>query len=144
MLAVCYGCQLLAVSAGGTVIQDLERAGRRGHRVPEPKDHLAHDVIVDAKARFVAPAGGRFAVNSRHHQAVAEPGRGLVVAARAPDAVIEAIESEADDRFVLGVQWHPENMSQQAHVAVFRSFRSACLASASHSGPRATVLGGRW
>jgi putative glutamine amidotransferase len=144
VLAVCYGCQLLAVSAGGTVIQDLERAGRGGHLVPEPKDHLAHDVIVDAKARFLAPAGGRFAVNSRHNQAVAEPGGGLLVAARAPDGVIEAIESEAGDRFVLGVQWHPENLSQQAHVTVLRSFRSACLASASRSGPRATVRAGRW
>jgi putative glutamine amidotransferase len=144
VLAVCYGCQLLAVAAGGTIVQDLERAGRPGHRVPEPKDHLAHDVTVSRTARFLAPAGGRFAVNSRHHQAVAEARGGLTVVARAPDGMIEAIEAAKGDRFVLGVQWHPENLSQQAHVGVFRSFRSACLASASRSGPRATVLTGRW
>jgi putative glutamine amidotransferase len=127
VLAVCYGCQLLAVSAGGTVVQDLERAGKTGHMVPEPKDRRAHDVIVTTNARFLAPAGGRFAVNSRHHQAVARPGDGLAVVASAPDGVIEAIETETGDRFVLGVQWHPENMSQHNHVALFRSFRSACL-----------------
>jgi putative glutamine amidotransferase len=134
VLAVCYGCQLLAVSAGGTVIQDLERAGRAGHRVPEPKDHLAHDVIVTGEARFLAPAGGRFAVNSRHHQGVGVPGDGMAAVASAPDGVIEAIEPETGDRFVLGVQWHPENLSQQVHVALFRSFRSACLQRAGGRG----------
>jgi putative glutamine amidotransferase len=143
VLAVCYGCQLLAVSAGGTVIQDLERAGKPGHRFPEPKDHLAHDVIVSKDARFLAPAGGRIAVNSRHHQAVAQPGNGIMVVARAPDGVIEAIEVAAGERFVLGVQWHPENMSQQEHVAIFRSFRVACLVSAAGHAPRSAAHGGR-
>jgi putative glutamine amidotransferase len=127
VLAVCYGCQLLAVAAGGGVVQDLEGAGRPGHRIPEPKDRLAHDVTVSRTARFLAPAGGRFAVNSRHHQAVTEARGGLTVVARAPDGVIEAIEAATGDRFVLGVQWHPENLSQKEHVAIFRSFRAACL-----------------
>ena len=127
VLAICYGCQLLAVSAGGTVVQDLERAGKTGHTVQEPKDRLAHDVIVSTRARFLAPAGGRFAVNSRHHQAVGGPGDGMAVVGHAPDGVVEAIETETGDRFVLGVQWHPENMSQQKHVAIFRAFRSACV-----------------
>jgi putative glutamine amidotransferase len=134
VLAVCYGCQLLAVAAGGALVQDVERGGRPGHRVPEPKDRLAHDVTVSRKARFLAPAGGRFAVNSRHHQAVAEARGGLTVVARAPDGMIEAIEAANGDRFVLGVQWHPEDLSQQNHVAVFRSFRSACLLNAEGRG----------
>ncbi|OFV82311.1 MAG: hypothetical protein A2Y78_01765 [Acidobacteria bacterium RBG_13_68_16] len=134
VLAICYGCQLLAASAGGTVVQDLERAGKTGHTVPEPKDRQTHDVIVSPNARFLPAAGGRFAVNSRHHQAVAEPGDGLSVAARAPDGVVEAIEAGTGDRFVLGVQWHPENMSQQEHVAIFRAFRSACLRRAGGRG----------
>jgi putative glutamine amidotransferase len=115
-------------------VQDVERGGRPGHRVPEPKDRLAHDVTVSRKARFLAPAGGRFAVNSRHHQAVAEARGGLTVVARAPDGMIEAIEAANGDRFVLGVQWHPEDLSQQNHVAVFRSFRSACLLNAEGRG----------
>ncbi len=136
VLAVCYGCQILAVSAGGTLIQDLERAGKPGHRVPEPKDLLSHEVIVSAGARFLGPAGGRLAVNSRHHQAVADPGPDLVVAARGPDGVIEALEASKGDRFVLGVQWHPENLAQEQHLAIFRSFRAACLLRSPDPGPR--------
>ena len=109
-------------------------------RFRSPTTGIAHDVIVSPNARFLAAAGGRFAVNSRHHQAVAEPGDGLSVVARAADGVVEAIEAETGDRFVLGVQWHPENMSQQDHVAIFRAFRAACLAGVSDRGrgPRYT------
>jgi putative glutamine amidotransferase len=134
VLAICYGCQILAVSAGGTVVQDLERAGEPGHRVREPKDHPAHVVTVGAAARFLPPGGGTIVVNSRHHQAVAEPGRGMAVVACAPDGVIEAIEPADGDRFVLGVQWHPENMSEPEHVAIFRAFRRACLRRSSRRG----------
>jgi putative glutamine amidotransferase len=134
VLAICYGCQILAVSVGGTVIQDLERAGEPGHRVREPKDHPAHVVTVSAAARFLPPGGGTIVVNSRHHQAVAEPGRGMAVVACAPDGVIEAIEPADGDRFVLGVQWHPENMSEPEHVAIFRAFRRACLRRSSRPG----------
>ena len=141
VLAVCYGCQILAVSAGGTVIQDLEKAGKPGHRIPEPKDRLTHDVIVSTEARFLAPAGGRFATNSRHHQAVADPGAELAVVARAPDGVIEALEASTGSRFVLGVQWHPENLTGEEHVALFRSFRAACIARSRDRGPRSRFRG---
>jgi len=135
VLAICYGCQLLAASAGGTVIQDLDRAGMPGHKIAEPKDHPAHLVTVSVAARFLPPAGGTFVVNSRHHQGVGEPGRGMVVAASAPDGVIEAIEPAAGERFVLGVQWHPENMTEPEHVAIFQAFRRACLRRSSFRGP---------
>jgi putative glutamine amidotransferase len=143
VLAICYGCQILAASAGGTVVQDLVREGRSGHSVPVPNDCIAHEVVVSPDARFLPAADRRIAVNSRHHQAVAEPGEGLSVVARADDGVVEAIEAETGDRFVLGVQWHPENMSQQDHVAIFRAFRAACLAGVSDRGSRTTVPGRR-
>ncbi len=135
VLAICYGCQLLAVSAGGTIVQDLESVGAPGHAVPEPKDHPAHVVTVSATARFLPPAAGTIVVNSRHHQAVDEPGRGMAVVARAPDDVVEAIEPSSGDRFVLGVQWHPENMAESEHVAIFRAFRQACLRRSSSREP---------
>jgi putative glutamine amidotransferase len=143
VLAICYGCQILAVSAGGTVIQDLEKAGKPGHRVPDPKDRLAHDVIVSTEARFLAPAGGRFAANSHHHQAVADPGTDLGVVARAPDGVIEALEAGTGSRFVLGVQWHPENLTGEEHVALFRTFRAACIARSRDRGLRSRFRGAR-
>ncbi len=135
VLAVCYGCQLLNVAYGGTLIVDLERAGTPGHRITEPKDRLAHNVQISLKARFL-PLAGSVGVNSRHHQGLARLGAGLVAVAAAPDGVIEAIEPAEGDRFVLGVQWHPENLRQEPHVAIFRTFRHACIA-------RSAVGGGR-
>lgn len=143
VLAICYGCQILAVSAGGTVIQDLEKAGKPGHRIPDPKDRLAHDVIVSTEARFLAPAGGRFSANSHHHQAVADPGADLGVVARAPDGVIEALEAGTGSRFVLGVQWHPENLTGEEHLALFRTFRAACIARSRDRGLRSRFRGAR-
>jgi len=130
VLAVCYGCQLLAVAHGGTLVQDLASAGKTGHKITEPKDRLAHDVEVSGSARFLPHQGPRLAVNSRHHQAIARLGPGMIAVATAPDGVIEAIEPAAGDRFVLGVQWHPENMAQPEQVAILAAFRRACLARA--------------
>ncbi len=54
---------------------------------------------------------GSIAVNSRHHQSVKDPAPGFVVAATAPDGIVEAIEKQ-DAEFCVGVQWHPENFWQ--------------------------------
>jgi len=126
VLAVCYGCQILAAWRGGSLVQDLELAGKRGHRVSDPKDFLAHTVSLDGSTRLLRSLPASFAVNSRHHQAVLRPGNGLRVVASAPDGVVEAIEGDDRERFVLGVQWHPENIAGDPHDLVFRLFRESC------------------
>ncbi len=124
VLAVCYGCQALAVARGGSLIQDLPSAGVAGHAVHRPLHRLAHAVtVLDSSVLAWMPR--RFEVNSRHHQAIADPGR-LRVAARAPDGVIEAVEDPGANRFVVGVQWHPENLLFNPHLELFRRFRAAC------------------
>ncbi|MCU0293498.1 MAG: gamma-glutamyl-gamma-aminobutyrate hydrolase family protein [Thermoanaerobaculaceae bacterium] len=123
VLAVCYGCQILAVAAGGSVIQDLPRVGLGGHRPDVAREVPAHPVRVSDDARFL-PAGANLMVNSRHHQAVALPGS-LIVVARAPDGVIEAVEGPDPDRLVVGVQWHPEDLRAPEHLDIFRAFRAA-------------------
>lgn len=67
------------------------------------------------------------AVNSRHHQAVERVADGYDVVARAPDGVIEGIERR-DAGWVVGVQWHPENMvpADDAMASLFRAFIDAC------------------
>lgn len=106
VLGICRGVQLLNVALGGTLHQHIE-----GHTGPED-DHAAevHDVIVRAGSRLAAVSGaGRMPVNSRHHQAVAVPAAGLRVVAQSPtDGVIEGLE-HPDKRFVVAVQWHPED-----------------------------------
>ena len=65
-------------------------------------------------------------MNSTHHQAVRAPGGGVLVSARAPDGVIEAIEVP-DQPFALGVQWHPEAVAahEPRHAAIYRGLVAA-------------------
>ena len=131
VLAICYGCQILAVSRGGTLIQDLPAIGLAGHQLAPglPKDTISHDVAVDASARHLVDLPATLGVNSRHHQGLQAPGRGLRVVARSADGLIEAVEEEGD-RYVVGVQWHPENLTAEPHPNVLRAFRAAWLRSA--------------
>ena len=133
-LAICRGIQVLGVAVGGSLYQDLpsQRPGGLSHRVTPPPNALAHEVDVAEGSRLRAVMGsGRFQVNSRHHQAVRDPGGervgALRIVARAPDGVVEGLES-ADRRFFIGVQWHPENLVGDSGEArrLFRGFVEAC------------------
>jgi putative glutamine amidotransferase len=109
LLGVCGGMQLMNVVRGGTLHQDLQAdLGLGTHEQPPPRDvpHHAVEVVPGSLlARLVGP--GPLQVTSSHHQAVKDAGAGVLVSARAPDGVVEAIEVP-DVPFALGVQWHPE------------------------------------
>jgi putative glutamine amidotransferase len=110
VLGTCYGCQLLAVAAGGSLHQDVtaEFGTEIRHGGGTYPDLPEHDVTVVPGSRLHGVLGAdRLRVNSAHHEAPREPGNGFVVAATAPGGVIEAIEAPGD-RFALGVMWHPE------------------------------------
>jgi putative glutamine amidotransferase len=110
VLGICGGMQLLNVVRGGTLYQDLEAdAGIPGHEQPLPREQTSHTVIIAGGTRLARVVGPRpeLPVNSSHHQAVRDPGTGVLVSATAPDGVVEAIELP-DQPFALGVQWHPE------------------------------------
>jgi putative glutamine amidotransferase len=128
VLGVCGGMQLLAVVLGGTLHQDLEAdLGLAGHQQRPPREAPSHAVTVAPGTLLASLVGaGPLAVNSTHHQAVREPGRGVVVSARAPDGVIEAIEVPAR-RFALGVQWHPEAVAhhEPRHAAIYAGLVAA-------------------
>jgi putative glutamine amidotransferase len=136
VLAICRGAQVLNVACGGTLVQHIPAAIPRAlaHQVSPPKDAIAHVARVDSASRLAAILGltadamGALTVpvNSRHHQAVKRPGAGLVTTATAPDGVIEAIERPAS-RFVVGVQWHPENFCATGEfAALFDALVAAC------------------
>jgi putative glutamine amidotransferase len=128
VLGVCGGMQLLNVVRGGTLHQDLRAdLGIEGHEQPPPKDVPSHDVEVAAGTQLAAVLGaGRLPVNSTHHQAVRDAGAGVLVSARAPDGVVEAIEV-LDLPFALGVQWHPEAVlaHEPRHAALYRALVDA-------------------
>ncbi len=112
ILAICYGVQALNVWRNGSLIQDLEAAGKAevNHR-PGREVVEAHPVRVAPGSRLANIAGqaGEIPVNSSHHQALLVPGDNLRVTAVCPaDGVIEGVELDSPDHFVVGVQWHPE------------------------------------
>jgi putative glutamine amidotransferase len=132
VLAICFGIQSLNVFLGGTLVQDIpsqlgtqiEHEWHRDEGAPEPF-HIAR---IEPGSQFAQLAGANEGVvNSSHHQSVKDPGRGLRIAARAPDGVIEAVEWTGDDNWVMGVQWHPERMAAKDSFAqsLFRSLASA-------------------
>jgi len=129
ILAICRGAQALNVARGGTLWQHLpERAGKGiDHRQREPGDQATHDVTVEPGSRLAGILGVTDArVNSFHHQAPREIGRGLTAVAWAPDGVIEGLESDERD-FVVGVQWHAEGIAavQPEQAALFEELVAA-------------------
>jgi putative glutamine amidotransferase len=129
VLAICHGLQTLNVWRNGTLVQDLKTNvnHRPGRDVVE-----AHPVQLAAGSRLAELAAGSDGetprVNSSHHQAVRAAGDNLRVVAVSPgDGVVEAVELDAPDHFVVGVQWHPERTYQQSPFsrAIFAEFVEA-------------------
>ncbi len=153
IFGICYGLQSLNVWRNGTLIQDLPQtlaAGRREQNLETVlPDHAAGRKILHAHPVTLSPGSrlaailddasdvehttdfSRISVNSSHHQAVGRPGDQLRMVAKSPaDGVIEALEGEAADQFVLGVQWHPERTYEgsAASRALFAAFVQAAAA----------------
>ena len=122
VLAICYGCQILNVHQGGTLVQDI--ASERPGTVAHGKTDLAADAVRgDLEHNAMLAAGsqlGRLAeagmvrINSSHHQSIAKPGERLEVTARGADGIVEAVELDSPQDWVIGVQWHPERMPDDA------------------------------
>lgn len=110
ILGICRGHQILNVALGGTLTQHLELGTGESHgSYAYPRDHRVHSVELTDGSVLRGVYGGDPVVNSFHHQAIDEPGDGVIVVGRAPDGVIEAIEVEGIR--ALGVQWHPETFA---------------------------------
>ena len=122
VLGICYGMQLLNVVSGGTLIQDLPPPGPTTEQHRREGKRSMHSVTVVPQTRLHKILGcDRLQVNSSHHQAIDRLGDGLNVSARSDDGIIEAIETTGSC-FILGVQWHPEAMTDRPeHLALFRA-----------------------
>src|SRR6266568_4243338 len=112
VLAICYGCQSLNVRLGGTLYQDI---------ASELHTEIEHS------RKGLPPE----APDPTHHQSIRDLGRGLRIAAVAPDGVVEAVEHEPHKLWVVGVQWHPERMKgDPLAAALFRALVQATRAAA--------------
>jgi len=131
VFAICLGCQEMAAHRGGRLIQHLpDEPGTLLEHGGTGRPRTTHPVNITPDSLLARVVGAQpIEVNSRHHQAVREPGRGLAVVGRAPDGVVEAIEDPAAGRFWLGVQWHPEDLTDRPeHVALFTALCHAAEA----------------
>jgi putative glutamine amidotransferase len=127
ILAICRGMQMLNVHHGGSLHQHL---GSPKHDTEfEDKSTVAHEVTIVPESHLAnIVESGRLRVNSRHHQAVDRLGEGLRVSARdSEDETIEAFE-QPNRRFVIAVQWHPEDQVSREleQRKLFERFAKAC------------------
>ena len=125
VLGICRGIQVMNAVLGGDLYQDIK-----------PFEHLPHNGHW-AKVHTVTVRRGTLLsrileqdtvlVNSQHHQAVDRVAPGFTLAALSEDGIVEAIE-KPDARFCLGVQWHPEWLSDAdpAMQGLFDAFVNAC------------------
>lgn len=133
ILGICRGLQVLNVAIGGTLYQDIgsqcsspilqhdQKAKReyQSHAV-----HIEKGTILDSIA-----ASNKIMVNSFHHQALKDVPSPLVVTGKASDGIVEAVES-TEHHFVVGVQWHPEALMQnadQVSMRLFEAYMKACV-----------------
>lgn len=143
VLAICFGIQVLNVSRGGSLIQDIESqfencikhdqgkpAARASHNI-----RIANDSSLFEIASDLANVEG-VKVNSHHHQAIKAVGENLKEIAWANDGIIEGIQDTRPDRFVLGVQWHPELSwnTDDLSRSIFDAFVARCCEGRSSSG----------
>jgi putative glutamine amidotransferase len=134
VLAICYGCQLLNVHQGGSLVQDIpaEKPGTDAHGKTDlaasvtTKD-LEHGATLAEGSHLQKLAGTtQVQINSSHHQSIERPGEKLRVTARGTDGIIEGVELQSPDDWVVGVQWHPERMPDDAFAQkLFAEFVSA-------------------
>ena len=135
VLGICFGMQSLNVYLGGTLVQHIPGS------VPGAVEHnreARHDVKIESATMLADWASGEqhLQVNSWHHQSIDRPGKGLHVAAVAPDGVIEAVQGEDPDHFVVAVQWHPERIWKNEPISA-RLFQELVKAAKQKSEPRA-------
>jgi putative glutamine amidotransferase len=130
VLGIGLGMQQLNVFAGGSLLlhlpTDNPRAMPHYDQTGTPHRHM---VLIEPNTRLDDIYGApELRVNSCHHQAVNQIGKRMRVAARAPDGVIEAIESTDPNWFCVGVQWHPEAETASAlDVQIFECFVQAAI-----------------
>lgn len=130
ILGICRGHQLLNVVCGGTLYQDLSEilSDTIKHNQISKRYEPYHSVNITKNSKLEQILGSSALVNSIHHQCIKELGSGLKATAYAKDGVIEAIEMPGRD-FIMGLQWHPEEMAMHGDENMMKIFKEFILKS---------------
>lgn len=112
VLGICRGLQLINAALGGTLVPDLEMAGKEDHTRHGMTDGIHEVTILKGSLLFECAGELSGTVNSAHHQAIGKTAPGLKVTAYSPDLVPEAAEyaDKHGKSWLLLVQWHPERL----------------------------------
>ena len=128
ILGIDHGMHALNVALAGTVFEDLSRQLPEAlqHKHP-PERGLRHAILVQPDSRMADIYGeGEIVVNSEHRKGIQKLGKGLKITATALDGVVEGIESNSDDWYAVGVQWHPgSGTASGLDIQVFRGLVDA-------------------
>jgi len=128
VLAICRGIQILNVALGGSLVQDIPTQCETtiDHDDEGARTSRSHEVSIEPGSLIARAVGTEHCtVNSFHHQSVKRVADGMRVTARSPDGIIEGIESTDEDWWAMGVQWHPEEMTESAEPwdrGLFKAF----------------------
>ena len=135
LLGICFGMQALNVFRDGTLVQDIESQLPKSikHEQGSPAHRNSHSlkiakVNILSELAAVKDAKVAIRVNSSHHQAIGKVGKNLKAIAWAKDGVVEGIQDTRKNRFVLGVQWHPEISAGHDDISreIFELFIDKC------------------
>jgi len=128
VLAICRGIQILNVALGGSLVQDIPSQCDTtiAHDEEGARDSRSHEISIEPGSLIARAVGTeKCSVNSFHHQSVKRVADGMRITAKSPDGVVEGIESTDRSWWVMGVQWHPEEMTDSAEPwdrGLFRAF----------------------
>ena len=126
ILAICRGLQLINIALGGNLYQDInfQIPNSYGHAPKNTSRHnLYHSVKIEKDSKlFDIFKTEDLKVNSFHHQSIKKLGNDLKITALSNDGIIEAIES-TNEKFLVAVQWHPENLVER-HTQFLRFFEA--------------------
>ncbi|GAB5413712.1 MAG: hypothetical protein Cons2KO_13150 [Congregibacter sp.] len=119
LLGICRGAQLINVVLGGKLHQDIRELRQKTYNRPGLLP--TKQVFLDKDSKVAAICNRhKLRVNSLHHQAISDPGDGLVIVGRDLDKLCQAVECDRG-RAIIGVQWHPEYLFYlPAQFALFR------------------------
>lgn len=127
ILGICRGIQSINVAYGGTLYQDLPseypQCRPQTHTQSDKNKNFEHLIQTLPNTYARSLFGTNYGVNSFHHQAIKEVGKGLIVSAVSEDGVIEAIEADQ----LFAVQWHPERINDDdIQFKIFTDFINMC------------------
>lgn len=130
ILGICRGCQFINVFFKGTSIQDIPSTGRKTHNIMTDDRSMPHHNVKIFENTILQDIfkTQEISVNTFHHQAVLKLGNNLKISAVSSDDIVEGIEGDFE-RFLLGVQWHPEMMAEkyENQQKIFDYFVKKCF-----------------